>query len=163
MNNLDKKHDGWETFLDRVDLTLGSAVESAEAMGVELVVENIEDRDPSARVRLVEVFSSPALKVSIDTLHAAYANGVGKIPLSTAKSALLLAQVHCFFVSNARSTTIIGAITGGRIGLMLTQAIQTQKDWGRSGLLHFFSVVVMVMAMDWFSGWPSRKLIGRKD
>lgn len=43
-------------------------------------MENIEDRDPAARVRLVESFSSKALKVSIDTGHAAYAHGIGHAP-----------------------------------------------------------------------------------
>ena len=49
-------------------------------MGVELVVENIEDRDPAARVRLVDSFGSTALRVSIDTGHAAYAHGIGNAP-----------------------------------------------------------------------------------
>ena len=37
-------------------------------------------RDPAARVRMVEHFASPALKVSIDTGHAAYAHGIGNAP-----------------------------------------------------------------------------------
>ena len=55
-------------------------VKRAEDLGVEIVVENIEDRDPAARVRLVESFGSNALKVSIDTGHAAYAHGIGNAP-----------------------------------------------------------------------------------
>lgn len=78
--NLDNLDDGWEKFLHRVHLTLRPAVDRAESMGVELVMENIEDRDPSARVRLVESFFSPALRVSIDTGHAAYAHGLGNAP-----------------------------------------------------------------------------------
>jgi phosphonate transport system permease protein len=42
---------------------------------------------------------------------------------------VLLSQVLYFLESNTRSATIIGAITGGGIGLLLTQAMQTQKDW----------------------------------
>ena len=42
---------------------------------------------------------------------------------------VLLSQVLYFLESNTRSATIIGAITGGGIGLLLTQAIITQKDW----------------------------------
>lgn len=78
--NLDNKDDGWEKFHHRVELALGPALARAEDMGVELVMENIEDRDPSARVQLVERLSSPALRVSIDTGHAAYAHGIGNAP-----------------------------------------------------------------------------------
>lgn len=75
---------------------------------------------------------------------------------------VLLAQVLYFLESNTRSATIIGAITGGGIGLMLTQAIQTQKDWEE--VAYYISlIIVMVMFMDWFSGWLRGKLIGRKD
>ena len=75
---------------------------------------------------------------------------------------VLLAQILYFLESNTRSATIIGAITGGGIGLMLTQAIQTQKDWEEVAY-YIILIIVMVMAMDWFSGWLRGKLIGRKD
>lgn len=74
---------------------------------------------------------------------------------------VLLAQILYFLESNTRSATIIGAITGGGIGLMLTQAIQTQKDWEEVAY-YIVLIVVMVMFMDWFSGWLRGKLIGRK-
>ncbi|CUH60942.1 phosphonate ABC transporter, permease protein PhnE [Thalassobacter stenotrophicus] len=75
---------------------------------------------------------------------------------------VLLAQILYFLESNTRSATIIGAITGGGIGLMLTQAIQTQKDWEEVAY-YIVLVIAMVMFMDWFSGWLRAKLIGRKD
>ena len=75
---------------------------------------------------------------------------------------VLLAQVLYFLESNTRSATIIGAITGGGIGLMLTQAIQTQKDWEEVAY-YIILIVIMVMLMDWFSGWLRDKLIGRRD
>ncbi len=75
---------------------------------------------------------------------------------------VLLAQILYFLESNTRSATIIGAITGGGIGLMLTQAIQTQKDWEEVAY-YIVLIVVMVMFMDWFSGWLRGRLIGRKD
>ncbi|MEM7470492.1 MAG: phosphonate ABC transporter, permease protein PhnE [Pseudomonadota bacterium] len=75
---------------------------------------------------------------------------------------ILLAQVLYFLESNTRSATIIGAITGGGIGLMLTQAIQTQKDWEEVAY-YIVLIIVMVMFMDWFSGWLRGKLVGRKD
>jgi len=75
---------------------------------------------------------------------------------------VLLAQILYFLESNTRSATIIGAITGGGIGLMLTQAIQTQKDWEEVAY-YIILIVAMVMVMDSFSGWLRGKLIGRKD
>ncbi|MCY4334453.1 MAG: phosphonate ABC transporter, permease protein PhnE [Litoreibacter sp.] len=75
---------------------------------------------------------------------------------------VLLAQILYFLESNTRSATIIGAITGGGIGLMLTQAIQTQKDWEEVAY-YIVLIILMVMFMDWFSGWLRGKLIGRKD
>ncbi len=73
---------------------------------------------------------------------------------------VLLAQILYFLESNTRSATIIGAITGGGIGLLLTQAMQTQKDWEEVAY-YIVLVVLMVMLMDWFSGWLRGKLIGR--
>lgn len=75
---------------------------------------------------------------------------------------VLLAQILYFLESNTRSATIIGAITGGGIGLLLTQAIQTQKDWEEVAY-YIVLIVIMVMFMDWLSGWLRGKLIGRKD
>ncbi|MFT5047192.1 MAG: phosphonate transport system permease protein [Porticoccaceae bacterium] len=74
---------------------------------------------------------------------------------------VLLAQVLYFLESNTRSATIIGAITGGGIGLLLTQAIQTQRDWEEVAY-YITLIVLMVMIMDWFSGWLRIRLIGRK-
>ena len=75
---------------------------------------------------------------------------------------VLLSQILYFLESNTRSATIIGAITGGGIGLMLTQAIQTQKDWEEVAY-YIILVVIMVMLMDWFSGWLRGRLIGRSE
>ncbi|QCO57688.1 phosphonate ABC transporter, permease protein PhnE (plasmid) [Pseudorhodobacter turbinis] len=75
---------------------------------------------------------------------------------------VLLAQVLYFLESNTRSATVIGAITGGGIGLMLTQAIQTQKDWEEVAY-YIMLIVAVVMLMDWFSGWLRARLIGGKD
>ena len=75
---------------------------------------------------------------------------------------VLLAQILYFLESNTRSATIIGAITGGGIGLMLTQAIQTQKDWEEVAY-YIVLIILMVMLMDWLSGWLRGKLIGRKE
>ncbi|MHA7876554.1 phosphonate ABC transporter, permease protein PhnE [Roseivivax sp.] len=73
---------------------------------------------------------------------------------------VLLSQILYFLESNTRSATIIGAITGGGIGLMLTQAIQTQKDWEEVAY-YIVLIVLMVMAMDWLSGKLRGRLIKR--
>lgn len=71
---------------------------------------------------------------------------------------ILLSQILYYFESNTRSATIIGAITGGGIGLFITQAIQTQKDW-EEVTYYIVLIVIMVIAMDALSGWLRRKLI----
>ena len=71
---------------------------------------------------------------------------------------VLLSQVLYYFESNTRSATIIGAITGGGIGLLLTQAMITQKDW-EEVTYYIVLVVLMVMAMDSLSGWLRKRLI----
>ena len=71
---------------------------------------------------------------------------------------VLLSQVLYYLESNTRSATIIGAITGGGIGLLLTQAMITQKDW-EEVTYYIILVVLMVMAMDSFSGWLRKRLI----
>ena len=71
---------------------------------------------------------------------------------------VLLSQVLYYLESNTRSATVIGAIVGGGIGLLLTQAIITQKDWEEVAY-YMTLIVLMVMAMDSFSGWLRRRLI----
>lgn len=73
---------------------------------------------------------------------------------------VLLSQVLYFLESNTRSATVIGAIVGGGIGLLLTQAIITQKDWEEVSY-YIILIVLMVMAMDSLSGWLRGLLIGR--
>ncbi len=71
---------------------------------------------------------------------------------------VLLSQILYFLESNTRSATIIGAITGGGIGLLITQAIQTQKDWEEVAY-YIVLIILMVIFMDWVSGWLRRRLI----
>ncbi|MCA2011382.1 phosphonate ABC transporter, permease protein PhnE [Cereibacter sphaeroides] len=71
---------------------------------------------------------------------------------------VLLSQVLYLFESNTRSATIIGAIVGGGIGLLLTQAIQTTMDWEKV-TYYIILIVLMVIAMDALSGWLRKKLI----
>jgi phosphonate transport system permease protein len=71
---------------------------------------------------------------------------------------ILASQVLYYLESNTRSATVIGAITGGGIGLLLTQAIITQKDWEEVSY-YIMLIVLMVMVMDTLSGWLRRRLI----
>ncbi len=75
---------------------------------------------------------------------------------------VLLSQVLYYLESNTRSATVIGAITGGGIGLLLTQAISTQKDWEEVSY-YIVLILLMVMAMDSLSGWLRGKLIKGDD
>lgn len=71
---------------------------------------------------------------------------------------ILVSQVLYYLESNTRSATIIGAITGGGIGLLLTQAMITQKDW-EEVTYYIVLVILMVMTMDSISGALRRRLI----
>ncbi|MDX1779779.1 MAG: phosphonate ABC transporter, permease protein PhnE [Thalassovita sp.] len=71
---------------------------------------------------------------------------------------VLLSQILYYLESNTRSATIIGAITGGGIGLLLTQAMITQKDWEEVSY-YIVLIILMVMLMDWVSGLLRRRLI----
>lgn len=71
---------------------------------------------------------------------------------------VLLSQILYYLESNTRSATIIGAITGGGIGLLLTQAMITQKDWEEVSY-YIILILLMVMLMDWLSGKLRRRLI----
>lgn len=74
---------------------------------------------------------------------------------------VLLSQLLYFLESNMRSATVIGAIVGGGIGLLLTQAINTQKDWEQVAY-YIILILLMVMLMDWISGLIRRRLIKGK-
>jgi phosphonate transport system permease protein len=100
----------------------------------------------------------------VEGIRATGANGIqrarfGALPQVTP---VLLSQVLYNFESNTRSATVIGAIVGGGIGLLLTQAIITQKDW-EEVCYYMVLIVLMVILMDSVSGWLRRKLIKGRD
>ncbi|MGL4239896.1 MAG: sugar phosphate isomerase/epimerase family protein [Beijerinckiaceae bacterium] len=77
--------------------TLAAVVRRAEAQGVELVIENIEDMDPAARVALAQSFGSAAVKVSLDTGHANYAHraqGAPPVDQYVRAAGDMLAHIH---------------------------------------------------------------------
>jgi sugar phosphate isomerase/epimerase len=63
-----------EATFERIRATLKDVVTRAENIGCEIVIENIEDKDPITRIRLAESFNSKAVRVSLDTGHAHYAH-----------------------------------------------------------------------------------------
>lgn len=74
-NNLDNWPNQRERLYELTHLTIDAAVKRAADQGCVFVLENIEDVNPADRRGLVESFASPALALSIDTGHAAYAFG----------------------------------------------------------------------------------------
>ncbi|MBS4018987.1 MAG: phosphonate ABC transporter, permease protein PhnE [Dechloromonas sp.] len=98
----------------------------------------------------------------IDGLRSTGANAIqrnrfGVIPQI---APVILSQLLYYLESNTRSATVVGAIVGGGIGLLLTQAIQTQKDWEEVSY-YIILTLLMVSAMDILSGWLRQRLIGR--
>ncbi|MDO5704580.1 MAG: phosphonate ABC transporter, permease protein PhnE [Paracoccus sp. (in: a-proteobacteria)] len=73
-------------------------------------------------------------------------------------SPVMLSQVLYTLESNTRGATVIGAIVGGGIGLLLTQAIITHQDWEHVAY-YIILVVLTVILMDTISGWLRRRLI----
>jgi len=71
---------------------------------------------------------------------------------------VLASQVLYMFESNLRSSTIIGAITGGGIGLLLTQAMQTGQDW-EDVTYYILLILLMVFLLDAVSGRIRRRII----
>ena len=71
---------------------------------------------------------------------------------------VLLSQILYYFESNIRGATVIGAMVGGGIGLMLTQAIITQSNW-EEVTYYIILIILLVTATDWLSGKIRRRLI----
>ena len=60
---------------EQVHAVMAPVIARAEALGVTLVLENVEDLDPGRRVRLAEALASPQVAVSVDTGHAQMMHG----------------------------------------------------------------------------------------
>jgi sugar phosphate isomerase/epimerase len=86
-----------EAKTERVHAVLRNAVARAEAEGITLVIENIEDIEPAFRRDLATSFSSDAVRLSIDTGHAHYAHhatGAPPVDYFVADAGAMLAHVH---------------------------------------------------------------------
>lgn len=96
-NNLDMVADARAKLQDRVHAAMGAAVARAERIGVTLVIENVEDKDPDARVALARSFGSERVRVSLDTGHAHYAHvstGAPPVDYYVAAAGDMLEHVH---------------------------------------------------------------------
>lgn len=96
-NNLDALPRARGALVERVHQTLAPTVRRAESLGVVLVIENIEDKDPHARVELARSFDSEAVRVSIDTGHAHYAHvstGAPPVDYYVNAAGVMLDHVH---------------------------------------------------------------------
>ncbi|WP_424833593.1 sugar phosphate isomerase/epimerase family protein [Ruegeria sp.] len=74
-NNRDADATGRDAMIARTHDTLVPVVARAGRLGIEIVIENIEDKDPSDRLKLANSFGVEHVKVSLDTGHAHYAHG----------------------------------------------------------------------------------------
>lgn len=69
-------HMGYEAGkIGLVQDTISDAIKMAEDFGITIVLENIQDIDPTWRVRLIETLGSDHVRTSIDTGHAHYMHG----------------------------------------------------------------------------------------
>ena len=96
-NNLDNRPTDRANRIAAILDTLAPAIRAAEALGVEMVLENIKDTDPGHRAAVVEAADSSALKLSVDTGHAYWAHvACGAPPVDRFISAAgdLLTHVH---------------------------------------------------------------------
>ena len=87
----------FEAKMDRAQALLAPAVARAEACGVTLVIENIEDVAPGFRRALATRFASDAVRLSIDTGHAHYAHcatGAPPVDYFVTDAGPMLAHVH---------------------------------------------------------------------
>jgi sugar phosphate isomerase/epimerase len=95
--NLDNFPRGRERAIENAHAAIGAAVKRAEAQGVTLVLENIQDIDPGERARLAESFGSAALRLSIDTGHAHCmhrTHGAPPVDYFVQRAATALEHVH---------------------------------------------------------------------
>jgi len=87
-------------------------------------------------------------------------DGAARVRLGVLPQVLpvLLGQVLYIFESNTRSSTIIGIVGAGGIGLVLAEMIRT-LEWQAVSMIVLL-VLVMVALIDFASGKLRRKLIG---
>ena len=104
---------------------------------------------------LGKMFSEAAESANQRTLEGVKSTGASSAPLLRFGLLpqilpVLVSQTLYLFESNIRSATIVGAIVGGGIGLLITQSLATQKDWEE--VAYYLSlIIVMIMFVDHLS------------
>jgi sugar phosphate isomerase/epimerase len=96
-NNLDMQPDNRANLIERVRATMSDVIACAEQANCEIVIENIEDKDPQDRVNLAQAFGSAKLRVSLDTGHANYAHvstGAPPVDYYVEAAGNMLTHVH---------------------------------------------------------------------
>ena len=96
-HNLDNKANDRAKRISAIADTLAPAVKRAEDIGVELVLENIKDVDPTHRAAVVAAVGSAALRLSVDTGHAYWAHasaGAPPVDRFISSAGDLLTHVH---------------------------------------------------------------------
>jgi sugar phosphate isomerase/epimerase len=96
-NNLDGMPGEREALFRRCHKVMDAVVKRAEDIGCEIVIENIEDIDPKARIALAQSFNSNNLRISVDTGHAHYAHhstGAPPVDYFIIAAGRQLAHVH---------------------------------------------------------------------
>jgi sugar phosphate isomerase/epimerase len=96
-NNLDMFPDARANIIERVQATLREVIARAENIGCDIVIENIEDKDPHDRVELAMALGSARARVSLDTGHANYAHqstGAPPVDYYVEAAGDMLAHVH---------------------------------------------------------------------
>jgi len=73
---------------------------------------------------------------------------------------VLLGQILYFFESNTRTTTIIGIVGAGGIGLYLTETIRTYL-WEETSYI-ILLILITVAAIDWISSKLRIAIIGAR-
>lgn len=94
-NNLDAENRAG--LFERVRMTMSDVIARAEQVNCDLVLENIEDKNPHDRVDLAKALGSPKVLVSLDTGHANYAHhATGAPPVDHYVDAAgdMLAHIH---------------------------------------------------------------------
>ncbi len=79
-NNLDNTPRDRGKKVSNIVETLRPALKRAGEMGVEIVLENIQDIDPADRAAVLDAAGSEILKLSVDTGHAYWAHSVCGAP-----------------------------------------------------------------------------------
>ena len=83
--------------IDRACFLMAPIVERAEATGIDLVIENVEDKDPAARLAIARALDSERVALSLDTGHAHYAHvmtGAPAVDVYVRSAGAMLRHVH---------------------------------------------------------------------